>query len=348
VDDKELLDLVEMEVRDLLKVYKYKGDEIPIIRGSALYALDGKDHPLGKESIKKLMKAIDEHIPLPPRVTDGPFSMYIENVFSIKGRGTVVTGRVDRGVVKVGDELEIIGLKAPIRTVCTGVEMFKKELDSGQAGDNVGILLRSTKREEVSRGQVICKPSSIGCHERFESEIYCLTTDEGGRRTPFFSNYRPQFFFRTADVTGSITLTRDTKMVMPGDNTSVVVDLASEAVVEAGMRFALREGGRTVGAGVVTKLLPKLNKEDKEKHLIAAKEANVAGRAQAQAAVLEDLQGDNKSAKGKASDAKPAKAAPTKAAPTKAAPSKATTTKAAPAKASPKAPAKGEPKPANK
>jgi len=259
---------VEMEIRDLLKVYKYKGDDVPIVRGSALFALEGKDHPLGKESIKKLMKAIDESVPLPPRLKDAAFQMPIESVFSIKGRGTVITGRIERGSVKAGDELEIVGLRAPIRTVATAVEMFNKELDAGIAGDNVGILLRSTKRDEVSRGQVICKPGSLGVHERFEAEIYCLTNAEGGRHTPFFTNYRPQFFFRTADITGSVQLTRGAKMVMPGDNTSVVVDLITEAVVEQGMRFALREGGRTVGAGVVTKLLPKLTKEEKAKQLL--------------------------------------------------------------------------------
>jgi len=292
--DKELIELVEMEIRDLLKVYKYPGDKVPIIRGSALYALEGRNHPLGKDSIKQLLAAVDEHVPLPTRITDAAFAMPVENVFTIKGRGTVATGRVERGMIKVGDEVEVIGLKAPMKTVCTGVEMFKKELDRGQAGDNVGILLRSLKREDVVRGQMLIKPGSMGTHERFEAELYVLTAEEGGRKTPFFPNYRPQLFFRTTDVTASISLPSTTQMVMPGDNLTVVVDLISDAVVEKGLRFAMREGGKTVGAGVVTKLLPKLSKDEKVKATEKGKELNEQARLAAAQIEQQKLQAEGK------------------------------------------------------
>lgn len=277
VDDPELLELVEMEIRDLLKLYKYDGDKIPIVRGSALHALEGKTTPYGVPAIQTLMKTVDEFIPLPPRLIDAPFCMPVENVFQIKGRGTVVTGRIDRGIVKVGDEIDIVGGKQLIKTTVTGVEMFKKELKEGQAGDNCGILLRGTKREEVARGMILAKAGSLKDHDRFEAEMYALTKEEGGRHTPFFNNYRPQFFVRTADITGAVTLPSTVKMVMPGDNTRITVDLAVPTAVEVGMRFALREGGKTVGAGVVTKLLPKLSQEDKakqQKDLKAAKETS--------------------------------------------------------------------------
>ncbi|MDR2526680.1 MAG: elongation factor Tu [Rickettsiales bacterium] len=255
VDDKELLDLVEMEIRDLLTSYKFPGDKIPIIRGSALKALEGDKSDLGYGSIKKLMEAIDEYIPNPPRILDKPFLMPIEDVFSISGRGTVVTGRVDRGIVKVNEEIEIVGLRPTQKTTCTGVEMFRKLLDQGQAGDNVGILLRGTKREEVERGQVLCKPGSITPHTQFEAEVYVLTKEEGGRHTPFFKNYRPQFYFRTTDVTGTVTLQEGVEMVMPGDNTKITVELISPIAMEDGLKFAIREGGRTIGAGVVSKII---------------------------------------------------------------------------------------------
>jgi elongation factor Tu len=255
VEDKELLDLVEMEVRDLLNKYKFPGDDTPIIHGSALSALEGKSDGLGKEAIMKLMDAVDSYIPQPERPIDKPFIMPIEDVFSISGRGTVVTGRVERGIVKVGEEIEIVGLKPTVKTTCTGVEMFRKLLDEGRAGDNVGILLRGTKREDVERGQVLCKPGSITPHTKFKCEIYVLSKEEGGRHTPFFSNYRPQFYFRTTDVTGSIVLPAGTEMVMPGDNVSMEVTLISPIAMEEGVRFAIREGGRTVGAGVVAKII---------------------------------------------------------------------------------------------
>jgi elongation factor Tu len=255
VDDKELLELVEVEVRELLSKYRFPGDKTPIIIGSALKALEGEDSELGTQSIMKLADALDSYIPTPERATDGPFLMPVEDVFSISGRGTVVTGRVERGIVKVGEELEIVGLKPTIKTVCTGVEMFRKLLDQGQAGDNIGVLLRGTKREEVERGQVLAKPGSITPHTKFECEVYVLSKEEGGRHTPFFNGYRPQFYFRTTDVTGSLELPAGTEMVMPGDNIKMTVTLIAPIAMEEGLRFAIREGGRTVGAGVVSKIL---------------------------------------------------------------------------------------------
>ncbi len=255
VDDAELLELVEMEVRELLSKYNFPGDSTPIIVGSALKALEGDQSDIGEPSIYKLADALDSHIPDPVRAMDGAFIMPVEDVFSISGRGTVVTGRVERGVVKVGEELEIIGLKPTAKTVCTGVEMFRKLLDQGQAGDNVGVLLRGTKREEVERGQVLAKPGSITPHTKFTAEIYVLNKEEGGRHTPFFQGYRPQFYFRTTDVTGAIELPAGTEMIMPGDNVSVTVSLIAPIAMEEGLRFAIREGGRTVGAGVVAKII---------------------------------------------------------------------------------------------
>jgi elongation factor Tu len=255
VDDAELLQLVEMEVRELLSVYKFPGDKTPIIVGSALKALEGDASDIGVKSIEKLVAALDEYIPEPKRAVDGPFLMPIEDVFSISGRGTVVTGRVERGIVKVGDEIEIVGIKATTRTTVTGVEMFRKLLDQGQAGDNLGVLLRGTKREEVERGQVLAKPGSITPHTKFEAEVYVLTKEEGGRHTPFFQGYRPQFYFRTTDVTGSCELPKGTEMVMPGDNIKMVVTLINPIAMEDGLRFAIREGGKTVGAGVVAKII---------------------------------------------------------------------------------------------
>jgi elongation factor Tu len=255
VDDDELLELVEMEVRELLDRYEFPGDDTPIIRGSAKMALDGDTSALGEGSILALADALDNYIPEPERAIDGTFLMPVEDVFSISGRGTVVTGRVERGVIKVGEEVEIVGLKATAKTTCTGVEMFRKLLDQGQAGDNVGILLRGTKREDVERGQVLSKPGSIKPHSNFMGEIYVLSKEEGGRHTPFFNNYRPQFYFRTTDVTGSVELPQDREMVMPGDNVSITVKLISPIAMEEGLRFAIREGGRTVGAGVVSKIL---------------------------------------------------------------------------------------------
>jgi elongation factor Tu len=249
------LELVELEVRELLSKYQFPGDEIPIIKGSALQALNGESGPLGEPSILALMEAVDRYIPQPVREKDKPFLMPIEDVFTISGRGTVVTGRVERGVVKVGDEIEIVGLRPTAKTVCTGVEMFRKLLDQGEAGDNVGVLLRGTKREEVERGQVLCKPGSITPHTRFTAETYVLTKEEGGRHTPFFPNYRPQFYFRTTDVTGSIKLPAGTEMVMPGDNVTMEVELIAPIAMEQGLRFAIREGGRTVGAGVVASII---------------------------------------------------------------------------------------------
>ena len=255
VDDAELLELVELEVRDLLSTYEFPGDTTPIIVGSALKAMQGEDTDLGVKSVLKLVDQMDTYIPEPVRAIDGPFLMPIEDVFSISGRGTVVTGRIERGRVKVGDEVEIVGIKATTKTICTGVEMFRKLLDAGQAGDNVGVLLRGTKREEVERGQVLAKPGSITPHTKFEAEVYILTKEEGGRHTPFFKGYRPQFYFRTTDVTGSVELPAGMEMVMPGDNVKMVVDLISPIAMEDGLRFAIREGGRTVGAGVVAKIL---------------------------------------------------------------------------------------------
>ena len=255
VDVEEILDLVELEVRELLSIYEYPGDDIPIIRGSALAALESRDDEIGKNTLLELMKAVDEYIPQPDRPVDQPFLMPIEDVFSISGRGTVVTGRAERGVVKVGDEIEIVGVKETTKTVCTGVEMFRKLLDSGEAGDNVGVLLRGTKRDEVERGQVLAEPGTITPHTKFEAETYILTKDEGGRHTPFFSNYRPQFYFRTTDVTGTIELPEGTEMVMPGDNVNMIVNLIAPIAMDDGLRFAIREGGRTVGAGVVAKIM---------------------------------------------------------------------------------------------
>jgi elongation factor Tu len=255
VDDEELLELVEMEVRELLTKYDFPGDDIPIIKGSALKAVQGDQGDLGEPSIFRLADALDSYIPEPKRVIDGAFLMPVEDVFSISGRGTVVTGRIERGVVKVGEELEIVGIKPTLKTTCTGVEMFRKLLDQGQAGDNVGVLLRGTKREEVERGQVLAKPGSITPHTKFTAEIYVLGKDEGGRHTPFFQGYRPQFYFRTTDVTGAVELPAGTEMVMPGDNVSITVNLINPIAMEEGLRFAIREGGRTVGAGVVAKII---------------------------------------------------------------------------------------------
>ena len=255
VDDKELLELVEMEVRELLSKYEFPGDATPIIIGSALKAMEGDKGELGEGAIMKLAEALDAYIPTPKRVIDKPFLMPVEDVFSISGRGTVVTGRVERGVIKVGDEIEIVGLRPTQKTVCTGVEMFRKLLDEGQAGDNVGILLRGTKREEVERGQVLARPTSITPHTKFTAEVYVLSKEEGGRHTPFFNGYRPQFYFRTTDVTGSIELPQGTEMVMPGDNIQMTVALIQPIAMEEGLRFAIREGGRTVGAGVVAKII---------------------------------------------------------------------------------------------
>jgi elongation factor Tu len=255
VDDAELLELVEMEVRELLSKYDFPGDDTPIIHGSAKLALEGDEGPMGSQAIMKLADALDTYIPTPERAIDGAFLMPVEDVFSISGRGTVVTGRIERGIVKVGEEIEVIGIKPTIKTTCTGVEMFRKLLDQGQAGDNVGILLRGTKREEVERGQVLAKPGSITPHTHFTAEVYILGKDEGGRHTPFFNNYRPQFYFRTTDVTGSIELPKDKEMVMPGDNVTITVKLIAPIAMEEGLRFAIREGGRTVGAGVVAKIL---------------------------------------------------------------------------------------------
>ncbi|MFZ5779353.1 MAG: elongation factor Tu [Pseudomonadota bacterium] len=255
VDDPELLDLVELEVRELLKSYQFPGDDIPVIRGSALMALEDKNPELGEQAVLKLMAEVDKYIPQPTRDKDKPFLMPIEDVFSISGRGTVVTGRVERGVVKVGEEIEIVGLKATAKTVVTGVEMFRKLLDQGEAGDNIGALLRGVGREDVERGQVLAKPGSITPHTNFEAEAYILTKEEGGRHTPFFTNYRPQFYFRTTDVTGVVTLPEGTEMVMPGDNARMTVELIQPIAMDEGLRFAIREGGRTVGAGVVTKIV---------------------------------------------------------------------------------------------
>jgi elongation factor Tu len=255
VDDAELLELVELEVRDLLTKYEFPGDKTPIIIGSALKALEGENSDLGVKSVVKLVEEMDKYIPVPKREIDKPFLMPVEDVFSISGRGTVVTGRIDRGIIKVNDEVEIVGLRPTVKTICTGVEMFRKLLDEGRAGDNVGVLLRGTKREEVERGQVLAKPGSITPHTNFECEVYVLTKEEGGRHTPFFKGYRPQFYFRTTDVTGTIELPAGTEMVMPGDNTKMTVELISPIAMEEGLRFAIREGGKTVGSGVVSKVL---------------------------------------------------------------------------------------------
>jgi elongation factor Tu len=254
VDDEELLELVEMEVRELLSSYDFPGDDTPIITGSALKALEGEDSEQGTQSIVKLIEAMDAYIPQPERDTDKPFLLPIEDVFSISGRGTVVTGRVERGIIKVGEEVEIVGIKETTKTTCTGVEMFRKLLDEGRAGDNVGVLLRGTKRDEVERGQVLAHPGSITPHTKFEAEVYILSKDEGGRHTPFFKGYRPQFYFRTTDVTGAVELPEGVEMVMPGDNVQMVVSLIAPIAMEDGLRFAIREGGRTVGAGVVAKI----------------------------------------------------------------------------------------------
>ena len=255
VDDAELLELVEIEVRELLDKYDFPGDQTPIVHGSAKLALEGDKGPLGEQAIMKLADALDSYIPQPERAVDGAFLMPVEDVFSISGRGTVVTGRIERGIIKVGEEIEIVGIATTQKTTCTGVEMFRKLLDQGQAGDNVGILLRGTKREDVQRGQVLCKPGSIKPHTHFTGEVYVLSKDEGGRHTPFFNNYRPQFYFRTTDVTGSIELPEGKEMVMPGDNVSITVKLIAPIAMEEGLRFAIREGGRTVGAGVVAKII---------------------------------------------------------------------------------------------
>ncbi|RVU03676.1 elongation factor Tu [Novosphingobium umbonatum] len=254
VDDAEILELVELEVRELLSSYDFPGDDIPIVKGSALAALEGRDDAIGKNSIQELMAAVDSYIPQPPRPTDKPFLMPVEDVFSISGRGTVVTGRVETGIIKVGEEVEIIGLKATAKTTVTGVEMFRKLLDQGEAGDNIGALCRGIKREDVERGQVLAKPGTCTPHTNFESEVYVLSKDEGGRHTPFFANYRPQFYFRTTDVTGSVTLPEGTEMVMPGDNVKLQVELIAPIAMDEGLRFAIREGGRTVGSGVVAKI----------------------------------------------------------------------------------------------
>ena len=255
VDDKEMIELVEEEIKELLTSYKYPGDKTPIVKGSALAAVEGRDDEIGKNSILELMKAVDEHIPQPAREVDKPFLMPVEDVFSISGRGTVATGRVESGVIKTGEEVEIVGIKETKKSVCTGVEMFRKLLDSGEAGDNVGVLLRGTKREEVERGQVLAKPGSIKPHTKFKAEAYVLKKEEGGRHTPFFSNYRPQFYFRTTDVTGTIKLPEGTEMVMPGDNIAMEVTLLSPIAMDKGLKFAIREGGRTVGAGVVAEII---------------------------------------------------------------------------------------------
>jgi len=255
VDDAELLELVEMEVRELLSKYEFPGDKTPIVKGSALKALEGDQSEIGVKALLKLVDEMDKYIPVPERAIDGPFLMSVEDVFSISGRGTVVTGRIDRGIIKVNDEVEIVGLRPTTKTTCTGVEMFRKLLDQGQAGDNVGVLLRGTKREEVERGQVLAKPGSITPHTKFEAEVYVLTKEEGGRHTPFFKGYRPQFYFRTTDVTGAVELPAGVEMVMPGDNIKMVVELISPIAMDQGLRFAIREGGKTVGSGVVAKIL---------------------------------------------------------------------------------------------
>ncbi len=255
VDDEELLELVEMEVRELLSSYDYPGDDIPIIKGSALHAMNGTEKAIGEDAIKALIAAVDEYIPTPARAVDQPFLMPVEDVFSISGRGTVATGRIERGVVKVGEELEIVGIRPSKKTVCTGVEMFRKLLDQGEAGDNVGLLLRGVDRDGIERGQVLCKPGSVKPHTKFEAEAYILTKEEGGRHTPFFANYRPQFYFRTTDVTGTVELPEGTEMVMPGDNLKFNVSLIAPIAMEEKLRFAIREGGRTVGAGVVSKII---------------------------------------------------------------------------------------------
>ncbi len=255
VDDEELLELVEMEVRELLSKYDFPGDDIPVIKGSALAALEGRDPEIGENSIRELMKAVDEYIPQPDRAVDQPFLMPVEDVFSISGRGTVATGRIEQGILNVGDDIEVVGIRETQKTTCTGVEMFRKLLDSGEAGDNVGVLLRGTKREDIERGQVLCKPGSITPHTKFTAEAYILSKDEGGRHTPFFKNYRPQFYFRTTDVTGEVTLPAGTEMVMPGDNANLEVTLIAPIAMTEGLRFAIREGGRTVGAGVVGKII---------------------------------------------------------------------------------------------
>ena len=255
VDDAELLELVEMEVRELLSKYDFPGDDTPIVKGSALKALEGDQSPIGVPAVLQLVEEMDKYIPVPERAVDGAFLMPVEDVFSISGRGTVVTGRIERGIVKVNDEVEIVGIRDTTKTTCTGVEMFRKLLDQGQAGDNVGVLLRGTKREEVERGQVLCKPGSIKPHTQFEAEVYVLTKEEGGRHTPFFKGYRPQFYFRTTDVTGAVQLPEGVEMVMPGDNIKMVVELIAPIAMEEGLRFAIREGGKTVGAGVVAKII---------------------------------------------------------------------------------------------
>lgn len=254
VDDEELLELVEMEIRELLEAYDFPADDIPVVKGSALAAVEGRDHAIGRDAVLSLMAEVDSYIPTPTRDFDKPFLMPVEDVFSISGRGTVVSGRVEQGVINTGDEVELVGVRPSTKTTCTGVEMFKKQLDRGQAGDNVGLLLRGLKRDDVVRGQVLCKPGTIAPHTKFEAEVYVLKKEEGGRHTPFFSNYRPQFFFRTADVTGNILLKAGTEMVMPGDNTAIDIELIAPIAIDTGMKFSIREGGRTIGAGVVSKV----------------------------------------------------------------------------------------------
>jgi elongation factor Tu len=254
VDDEELLELVEMEIRELLEAYDFPADDIPVVKGSALAAVEGRDHAIGRDAVLALMAEVDSYIPTPTRDFDKPFLMPVEDVFSISGRGTVVSGRVEQGVINTGDEVELVGVRPSTKTTCTGVEMFKKSLDRGQAGDNVGLLLRGLKRDDVVRGQVLCKPGTIAPHTKFEAEVYVLKKEEGGRHTPFFSNYRPQFFFRTADVTGNIQLKAGTEMVMPGDNTAIDIELIAPIAIDTGMKFSIREGGRTIGAGVVSKV----------------------------------------------------------------------------------------------
>jgi len=273
VDDEDLLELVEMEVRELLSMYKYDGEETPITRGSALCALEGREHTIGRDAILELMKTCDEYIPIPQRETDKDFLMPVEGVYSIEGRGTVVTGRIERGVIKNGDGIEIVGLGPKQTSTCTGVEMFKKLLDRGEAGDNVGILVRGKKREDIKRGMVVCKPGSISVHNHFDAEVYVLNKEEGGRHTPFFCNYRPQFYFRTADLSGNVMLQKGTEMVMPGDNALLTIKLIGDVAIEKGLRFAIREGGRTVGAGVVTTIQTNMTAEEKSRLLMGSRGA---------------------------------------------------------------------------
>lgn len=278
VDDEDLLELVEMEIRELLSMYQFDGDDVPVTKGSALMALEGKQDELGAPSVIELMKTVDEYIPLPTRLVDEPFLMPVEGVYSIEGRGTVVTGRIERGVIKTGDPLELVGYGKTQTTTCTGVEMFKKTLDRGEAGDNVGLLVRGKKREDIRRGQVLSAPGQVQINNHFEAEMYVLTKDEGGRHTPFFTEYRPQFYFRTADVTGVIQLHEGTEMVMPGDNATLTIKVIGDVVIEKGQRFALREGGKTVGAGVVSKLLPNLDDKEKGQFFMSKKDRQLKNK----------------------------------------------------------------------